>query len=79
MRKIESESRLSQQQIYEIARREIAGVNADFMALVNCESNPLTREDLASNIARRPALWERFSGFLKTLPTRADVDARASA
>lgn len=61
---------LTQAQHYELARRKIAAQNAAFMDLVNCESNPMTREDLAANIARRPELWSRFAGFLESLPAR---------
>jgi hypothetical protein len=61
---------LTQSQRYELARRQIAETNAAFMDLVNCPTNPLTREDLAANIARRPALWSRFAGFPETLPSR---------
>lgn len=60
---------LTQIQHYELARRKIAAGNLAFMELVNCKANPLTREDLAANIARRPALWSRFAGFLDTLPS----------
>ena len=61
---------LTQFQMFEQARRDIAAANAEFMELVTCKENPLTREDLARNIERRPALWSRFSGFLDTLPSR---------
>lgn len=61
---------LTQAQQYEKARRQLAECNATFMELVNCPTNPLTREDLARNIERRPALWSRFAGFLETLPSR---------
>lgn len=59
---------LTQAQHYELARRKLAETNAAFMELVNCKENPLTRADLVANIARRPALWKRFEGFLDTLP-----------
>ncbi|MGX7874399.1 hypothetical protein ACVDG5_018055 [Mesorhizobium sp. ORM6] len=61
---------LTQAQHFELARRRIAETNLAFMELVNHPTNPLTREDLAANIERRPALWNRFAGFLATLPSR---------
>ena len=62
----------TQAQLFEESRRNIASVNETFMALVNHPTNPMTREDLAANIARRPALWSRFAGFLDTLPSRKE-------
>jgi len=62
--------RLTQAQHYELARRRNAALNETFMELVNHPTNPLTREDLARNIERRPALWEPYNGFLNTLPSR---------
>lgn len=64
---------LTQAQQYELARRKLAETNLAFMDLVNCRENPLTREDLARNIERRPELWSRFAGFLNTLPSRSDL------
>lgn len=64
---------LTQMQRYEIARRDLADANRAFMDLVNCKANPLTREDLARGIERRPAVWSRFAGFLQTLPSREDL------
>jgi hypothetical protein len=61
---------LTQAQHYETARRNLADTNAAFMELVNHPTNPMTREDLAANIARRPALWTRYAGFLGVLPSR---------
>lgn len=61
---------LTQYQHFEIARRKIADANATFMELANHPTNPMTREDLAANIKRRPSLWGRFAGFLNTLPSR---------
>lgn len=62
----------TQLQRYEEARRDLAAVNATFMELVNHPTNPMTREDLAANIRRRPALWSRFAGFLQTLPSKGN-------
>ena len=61
---------LTQLQQFELARRKIAAANQTFMELVNHPTNPMTREDLAANIARRPELWSRFAGFLDKLPSR---------
>ena len=60
---------MTQLQHYELARRKLADANSTFMELVNHPTNPLTREDLAANIKRRPALWERYAGFLDILPS----------
>lgn len=65
---------LTQMQHYELARRDIAATNEQFMALVTSQTNHMTREDLEANIRRRPALWSRFAGFLQTLPSRADLE-----
>lgn len=64
---------LTQMQRYEIARRDLADANRAFMDLVNCKANPLTREDLARNIQRRPLVWSRFAGFLAVLPSEKDI------
>lgn len=63
---------LSQAQHFELARRTLADTNRTFMELVNHPTNPITREDLAANIARRPALWARYAGFLSKLPSRQE-------
>jgi hypothetical protein len=49
-------------------RRNVGGaeVNTTFLALVH---EGMTREELQTNIARRPLLWERFSGWLNKLPS----------
>lgn len=60
----------TQHQLFEQARRDLAATNEQFMDLVNHPTNPMTREDLTANIARRPALWGRYAGFLKTLPSK---------
>jgi hypothetical protein len=61
---------LTQYQSYELARRKLASENETFMELVNHPTNPLTREDLAACIKRRPELWGRFAGYLNTLPSK---------
>lgn len=69
---------LTQKQHFELAHRRIADLNAAFMDAVNCAENPMTREDLAALIAKRPAVYARFSGFLKTLPSSAARNAETS-
>jgi len=56
-----------QQAMYYQAERDAATVNQDFLWLV---SNGMTREDLQTNIDRRPSLWARFAGWLDKLPSR---------
>lgn len=60
----------SQRSAYYAAVRAMGERDATFMELVNCKTNPLTQEDLAANIARRPSLWKRYEGFLSKLPRR---------
>lgn len=55
--------------MYYAAERKAGERDATFMELINHPTNPLTRDDLARNIARRPALWSRYAGFLDKLPT----------
>lgn len=62
---------ITQAQHFELARRRLAEANETFLELVNHPTNPLTKEDLAANIARRPALWSRYAGFMDSLPSRA--------
>jgi hypothetical protein len=61
---------MTQAQMYYAASRRTGDNDATFMELVNHPTNPLTREDLLANIARRPALWSRYAGFLDRLPPR---------
>jgi hypothetical protein len=63
----------SQAQMFYAASRAAGERDSTFMELVNHPTNPLTREDLARNIARRPALWSRYAGFLNKLPSRASL------
>lgn len=58
----------TQSQLFYAASRSAGDRDATFMELVNHPTNPITREDLAANIARRPSLWSRYSGFLDKLP-----------
>lgn len=64
---------ITQAQHYELSWRKLAEANAEFMELVNHSTNPLTREDLETNIKRRPSLWGRYAGFLDTLPSRESL------
>lgn len=52
---------------YENARRRLADADQTFMELVSHPTNPLTRDDLAANIKRRPELWARYAGWLEKL------------
>lgn len=61
----------TQMQHFTEAQKRLFETNEAFMELVNCESNPMTREDLAANIARRPSVWKRFEGFLDVLPSKS--------
>ena len=63
----------TQAQMYYAAERRAAERDQLFMELVQHPTNPLTREDLVANIQRRPALWERYSGFMDRLPRRASL------
>ena len=56
--------------LYYQAERRSAEVNETFLELV---ADGLTREELARNIERRPALWSRFSGWLDRLPSKSAV------
>ncbi len=56
----------TQLQMFYAAHRQIAETNNTFLELVK---EGLTREDLARNIARRPALWQRYAGWLDKLPS----------
>lgn len=63
----------SQRDLFYAASRAAGDRDATFMELVNHPTNPLTQEDLAANIARRPSLWKRYEGFMEKLPKRATV------
>lgn len=65
---IQDESKLTQMQQFTLAHRQIASLNDAFMDMVNCKENPMSRRDLERLIAKRPQVYGRFSGFLKTLP-----------
>lgn len=61
----------TQRDMYYAAEHRSADRDATFMELVNHPTNPMTREDLARNIERRPELWSRYAGFLDKLPSGA--------
>lgn len=56
----------TQLQMFYSASRQIAETNNTFLELVK---EGMTREDLARNIERRPALWQRFENWLDKLPS----------
>lgn len=56
----------SQMQMFYAADRRFADANEAFLF---CVKEGMTREELATNIKRRPATWERFSNFLDKLPS----------
>lgn len=58
----------TQVQMYYAAERSAAEVNRQFLEFVK---DGLTREELQTNINRRPALWGRFSNWLDKLPSSA--------
>ncbi len=64
---------MNQKQMYYQAERRAAERNETFLELVQHPTNPLTREDLARNIERRPELWGQYAGWLDKLPSRSDV------
>ena len=57
----------TQMQMYYAAHRQVAETNNAFLELVK---EGLTREELARNIERRPALWQRFENWLPVLPSK---------
>jgi hypothetical protein len=52
-------------QFWQEAERHSASINRTFLELWNHPTNPMTKEDLAKNIERRPTLWSRFKHYLK--------------
>ena len=57
----------TQLQMYRDAEQRIFDRNREFLELVSHPTNPLTNQDLERLIARFPARWERFSGFVGKL------------
>jgi uncharacterized protein (UPF0262 family) len=60
----------SQEQMYYAAVRSSTEVNLQFLEFVK---DGLTREELQTNINRRPGLWGRFSAWLDKLPSTAST------
>lgn len=58
----------TQLQMFYAAHRQVAETNNTFLELVK---EGLTREELATCIERRPALWKRFENWLPVLPSKA--------
>lgn len=56
----------TQLQMFYAANRQVAETNNAFLELVK---EGMTREELARNIERRPALWQRFENWLDKLPS----------
>lgn len=61
----------TQMQMYYQAERQAAGINHTFLEMV---ADGMTREELQTNINRRPALWARFSNWLDKLPSRPNQE-----
>ena len=58
----------TQKQMYYAAERRTAETNEVFLELVR---DGMTREELETNIERRPELWKRYSSWLHKLPAAA--------
>lgn len=56
---------MNQAQMFYQASRNNADLDLTFLALVE---DGLTREELQTNIDRRPALWGRWNSWLDELP-----------
>jgi len=65
----------TQLEMWRDAERRASKLNEAFLELVSHPSNPMTRDDLARLIARRPDTYGRFSGFLVKLPAAPACDA----
>lgn len=57
----------TQLQMYWEAEQKLFDANRVFMEMVNDPVSPLTNQELERLIARFPARWERFSGFVGKL------------
>lgn len=58
--------KLTQYQHYSLVHKKLAEQNELFLYFVN---TGMTREDLATNIARRPHVWGKFEHWLDKLPS----------
>ena len=56
---------VDQVKMYYNTERKSAQLNQAFLFLVK---DGMTRQELETNINRRPALWSRFSNWLSVLP-----------
>jgi hypothetical protein len=56
---------MTQEQMFYTASRRSADANQGFLNLV---ADGMTKQELEKNIARRPALWGRWSNWLAVLP-----------
>lgn len=59
----------TQLQLYQESERNLAEVNKLFLEMITGD-DPLTKEELAANIKRRPELWGRFAGWLDKLSSK---------
>lgn len=57
----------TQAQMLHEAEQKTFRLNSAFMELVNHPTNPMTAADLRALVARRPAVYGRFAGFIATL------------
>lgn len=64
-------TRPTQVQMFYAAARHNAELDRTFLEL----AGDMTREELQTNIDRRPALWGRWSGWLDKLPSAHDASA----
>ena len=65
-----SQAQPTQEQQFWQAHRKIADGNEAFLFLVQ---EGMTREELQTNINRRPSLWGRFANWLDKLPSSAQA------
>lgn len=61
---------VTQEHMFYRAQRQIADANLLFLELVE---DGLTREELQTNINRRPSLWSRYVNWLDKLPSKAQA------
>ena len=57
---------ITQEQLYHKERVKISEANLLFLELVK---DGMTRQELQTNIDRRPALWGKYKNWLTCLPT----------
>lgn len=60
----------TQIQMFYQEQRRVADATEAFLFLV---ANGLTRQDLATNITRRPSLWGRCANWLAVLPSNEEL------